>query len=97
MCVVDVFLAIPGRPYPACKYIAEHCSARVIVVDGQKQLDKILSIRHGLPKLIAIVVYGGEVAADVNDGLGDGEAKVGHSNFKGLKQALCCEAPGFSA
>ncbi len=30
---------------PACKYIVDHCNARVIVVEGQKQLDKILAIR----------------------------------------------------
>jgi len=61
---------------PACKFIAEHCAARVIVVDGQKQLDKILAIRAELPNLVAIVMYNGDVARGVNDGLGDGQAKV---------------------
>eukprot|EP00227_Mantoniella_beaufortii_P011486 CAMPEP_0197602944 /NCGR_PEP_ID=MMETSP1326-20131121/38221_1 /TAXON_ID=1155430 /ORGANISM="Genus nov. species nov., Strain RCC2288" /LENGTH=658 /DNA_ID=CAMNT_0043170385 /DNA_START=73 /DNA_END=2049 /DNA_ORIENTATION=- len=62
---------------PACKFIAEHCSARVIVVDGTKQLDKILAVAHELPKLVAIVVYGPDgVKAGVNDGKGEGEAKV---------------------
>jgi long-subunit acyl-CoA synthetase (AMP-forming) len=46
---------------PACKFIAEHCAARVIVVEGQKQLDKILAIRAELPKLVAIVMYSGDV------------------------------------
>ena len=61
---------------PACKYIAEHCAARVIVVEGQKQLDKILAIRAELPKLVAIVMYSGEPKAGINDGLGEGQAKV---------------------
>ena len=41
----------------ACEYIIAHSSARVVVVDGQKQLDKILEIRSRLPKLKAIVMY----------------------------------------
>jgi len=41
----------------ACEYIIENSSARVVVVDGQKQLDKILEIRSRLPKLKAIVMY----------------------------------------
>ena len=61
---------------PACKYIAEHCAARVIVVEGQKQLDKILAIRAELPKLVAIVMYSGDVKPGTNDGLGEGQAKV---------------------
>jgi len=61
---------------PACKYIVDHCKARVIVVEGQKQLDKILAIRAELPKLAAIVVYGGEFNKSANDGVGPGTAKV---------------------
>ena len=61
---------------PACKYILEHSSARVVVVDGQKQLDKILAIRNELPKLVAIVMWGDKPAAGINDGIGDGQAKV---------------------
>ena len=41
----------------ACKYILKHSNARIVVVDGQKQLDKILKIRGDLPKLVAIVVW----------------------------------------
>jgi len=48
----------------ACKYIIEHSSARVVVVDGQKQLDKILEIRSQLPKLKAIVMYRDETFSD---------------------------------
>jgi long-chain-fatty-acid--CoA ligase ACSBG len=61
---------------PACKYIVDHCKARVIVVEGQKQLDKILAIRGSLPKLAAIVVYGGDFDKSANDGVGAGQAKV---------------------
>ena len=43
-----------------CQYIANHCKARVIVVEGQKQLDKILEVRSSLKELVAIVVYGGD-------------------------------------
>ena len=46
------------------------------MVDGQKQLDKILAIRAELPNLVAIVMYNGDVARGTNDGLGDGQAKV---------------------
>jgi len=49
---------------PACEFIIEHSSARVVVVDGQKQLDKILSIRSRLPKLKAIVMYRDEMFSD---------------------------------
>lgn len=49
---------------PACEYIIAHSSARVVVVDGQKQLDKILSIRSRLPKLTAIVMYRDEKFSD---------------------------------
>ena len=45
----------------ACKYILKHSNARIVVVDGQKQLDKILKIRGDLPKLVAIVVWGEEL------------------------------------
>ena len=54
----------------ACKYILKHSNARIVVVDGQKQLDKILKIRGDLPKLVAIVVWGEELPAGVNDGIG---------------------------
>ena len=37
----------------ACKYILKHSKARIVVVDGQKQLDKILKIRGDLKDLTA--------------------------------------------
>ena len=41
----------------ACFYVLNHCSARVILVEGAKQLDKILEIRTRLPNLKRIIVY----------------------------------------
>ena len=74
---------------PACKYIVEHCSARVVVVEGQKQLDKILAIRAELPKLKAIVVYGGDFDKSANDGVGEGQAKVyGWKEFMDLGEKI---------
>jgi long-chain-fatty-acid--CoA ligase ACSBG len=58
----------------ACKYILKHSKARIVVVDGQKQLDKILKIRGDLKDLTAIVVWGDKVSPNVNDGVGDGQA-----------------------
>ncbi|NXM31783.1 ACBG2 ligase, partial [Oxyruncus cristatus] len=45
----------------ACHYVAENCSADVIVVENQKQLQKILEIEDRLPQLKAIVQYGEEI------------------------------------
>lgn len=42
----------------ACKYQAEHSEARVVVVEGVKQLQKYYSIGKKLPKLKAVVMYG---------------------------------------
>ncbi|XP_045052380.1 long-chain-fatty-acid--CoA ligase ACSBG1 isoform X2 [Desmodus rotundus] len=41
----------------ACQYIALDCRASVIVVDTQKQLEKILKIWKSLPHLKAVVTY----------------------------------------
>ncbi|KFO81309.1 Long-chain-fatty-acid--CoA ligase ACSBG2, partial [Cuculus canorus] len=45
----------------ACHYVAENCSANVVVVENDKQLQKILEIRRRLPHLKAIVQYGEEI------------------------------------
>ncbi|XP_036211334.1 long-chain-fatty-acid--CoA ligase ACSBG1 isoform X1 [Myotis myotis] len=42
----------------ACQYIARDCRANIIVVDAQKQLEKILKIWENLPHLKAVVMYG---------------------------------------
>ncbi|NWW77095.1 ACBG2 ligase, partial [Climacteris rufus] len=45
----------------ACHYVAENCSANVIVVENHKQLQKILEIEDRLPHLKGIVQYGEEI------------------------------------
>ncbi|NXH39283.1 ACBG2 ligase, partial [Dicaeum eximium] len=45
----------------ACHYVAENCSANIIVVENHKQLQKILEIEHRLPHLKAIVQYKEEI------------------------------------
>ena len=42
----------------ACKYQAKHSGAKVIVVEGVKQLEKYYSISKDLPELKALVMYG---------------------------------------
>lgn len=44
----------------ACYYCAENSRANIVVVEDQKQLDKILEIRSRLPNLKAVVQYSGE-------------------------------------
>ncbi|KAI5100501.1 long-chain-fatty-acid--CoA ligase ACSBG1 isoform X1 [Silurus meridionalis] len=43
----------------ACHYVANDSRANIIVVENQKQLDKILEIKDKLPHLKAIVQYSG--------------------------------------
>ncbi|KAK7121315.1 hypothetical protein R3I93_022413 [Phoxinus phoxinus] len=45
----------------ACLYVATDSRANVIVVENQKQLDKILQIKNKLPHLKAIVQYSGSL------------------------------------
>ena len=46
--------------YPhVCKYIADLSRANILVVEDEKQLDKILAVRSELPHLKAIVQYMG--------------------------------------
>ncbi|XP_019368910.1 PREDICTED: long-chain-fatty-acid--CoA ligase ACSBG2 isoform X1 [Gavialis gangeticus] len=45
----------------ACQYVAENCGANILVVENQKQLQKILEVQHKLPLLKAIVVYNEEL------------------------------------
>lgn len=52
----------------ACKYISAHSKAKVVVVEGIKQLEKYYDISKDLPDLKALVVYGGdEIPADIKD------------------------------
>ncbi|NXU17010.1 ACBG2 ligase, partial [Pardalotus punctatus] len=45
----------------ACHYVAENCSANIIVVENHKQLQKILEIEDRLPHLKGIVQFGEEI------------------------------------
>jgi long-chain-fatty-acid--CoA ligase ACSBG len=52
----------------ACQYISQHSKAKVVVVEGVKQLEKYYEISKELPHLKAIVMYGGEsLPADIKD------------------------------
>eukprot|EP01083_Nonionella_stella_P038273 104150_1 len=53
-----------------CKYISEHSEAKVVVVEGVKQLEKYYSIASDLSHLKAIVMYGpDELPGDVSQKL----------------------------
>nr|XP_040051630.1 long-chain-fatty-acid--CoA ligase ACSBG2-like [Gasterosteus aculeatus aculeatus]XP_040051631.1 long-chain-fatty-acid--CoA ligase ACSBG2-like [Gasterosteus aculeatus aculeatus] len=45
----------------ACQYVAANSEANVLVVENQKQLDKVLQVKDHLPHLKAIVQYKGEL------------------------------------
>ncbi|NXX94746.1 ACBG2 ligase, partial [Centropus bengalensis] len=45
----------------ACYYVAEDCNANILVVENDKQLQKILQIHYRLPYLKAIIQYGEEI------------------------------------
>ena len=48
----------------ACKYISDHSEAKVVVVEGVKQLEKYYSIAKDLSMLKAIVMYGPDSVPD---------------------------------
>ncbi|XP_053708910.1 long-chain-fatty-acid--CoA ligase ACSBG2 isoform X1 [Synchiropus splendidus] len=45
----------------ACHYVAENCKANIIVVENDKQLQKILEVEDRLPHLKAIIQYKDQV------------------------------------
>ncbi|XP_053727007.1 long-chain-fatty-acid--CoA ligase ACSBG2-like isoform X3 [Synchiropus splendidus] len=45
----------------ACQYVAANCEANILVVENQRQLEKILQVKDQLPHLKAIVQYKGEL------------------------------------
>uniref|UniRef100_A0A8C7ZVP1 long-chain-fatty-acid--CoA ligase n=1 Tax=Oryzias sinensis TaxID=183150 RepID=A0A8C7ZVP1_9TELE len=45
----------------ACQYVAANCEANILVVENQKQLDKILQVKDQLPHLKAIIQYKGKL------------------------------------
>jgi long-chain-fatty-acid--CoA ligase ACSBG len=48
----------------ACEYISAHSQAKVVVVEGRKQLEKYYSIAARLPNLKALVMYGPDTLPD---------------------------------
>ncbi|HEY4218147.1 MAG TPA: AMP-binding protein [Gemmatimonadaceae bacterium] len=70
--------AIPAGIYNTssaeqCRYVAEHCEARVAFVENAEQLEKFRAIRPELPKLRAIVVMDDEVDASASGAAKPGE------------------------
>lgn len=52
----------------ACKYISDHSKAKLVVVEGTKQLEKYIQIAGDLPELKAIVMYGTEdIPSDIKE------------------------------
>ncbi|CAN9499326.1 unnamed protein product [Ophioblennius macclurei] len=51
----------------ACQYVVSDSKANIVVVENQKQLDKILQIRDSLPHLKAIVQYSGQVDENISN------------------------------
>eukprot|EP00092_Neocalanus_flemingeri_P011916 GFUD01012848.1.p1 GENE.GFUD01012848.1~~GFUD01012848.1.p1 ORF type:complete len:668 (-),score=205.23 GFUD01012848.1:491-2494(-) len=49
----------PTNGTDACKYILDHCKCGILVVEDQKQLDKIWNIRNELPSIKKIIQYSG--------------------------------------
>ncbi|XP_070591698.1 LOW QUALITY PROTEIN: long-chain-fatty-acid--CoA ligase ACSBG2-like [Erythrolamprus reginae] len=45
----------------ACHYVAENCEANIIVVENDKQLQKILEVEKKLPHLKAIICYNEDI------------------------------------
>uniref|UniRef100_A0A670KBS9 Long-chain-fatty-acid--CoA ligase ACSBG2 n=2 Tax=Podarcis muralis TaxID=64176 RepID=A0A670KBS9_PODMU len=45
----------------ACQYVAENCGANIIVVENDRQLQKILEVKSQLPLVKAIIQYGEEL------------------------------------
>lgn len=58
----------PTSSAEQCQYIINHSDAEFLVVDTRAQLEKVVSVRHALPKLRVIVVLD-ESAASKPDGI----------------------------
>ncbi|XP_018376144.1 PREDICTED: long-chain-fatty-acid--CoA ligase ACSBG2-like isoform X2 [Trachymyrmex cornetzi] len=81
----------------ACQYCAEYSRANIIVVEDEKQLQKILQIKHNLPYLKAIIQYDGKpIEKDIlswddllNIGKTESEDKLSHV-LKTIGVNECC-------
>ncbi|RYG51376.1 hypothetical protein EON67_03510 [archaeon] len=51
---------------PACAYIVNHAHATIVVCEGEKQLQKFMSIRTEMPSVKAYVVWGATVPSVTN-------------------------------
>ncbi|XP_053156809.1 long-chain-fatty-acid--CoA ligase ACSBG2 isoform X2 [Hemicordylus capensis] len=49
----------------ACHYIADNCGANIIVVENNKQLQKILEVKNKLPAVKAIIQYAEEIKEEM--------------------------------
>jgi long-chain acyl-CoA synthetase len=53
----------PSSLAPDCRYIVDHSDSVVLFVDDEAQRDKILAVRHELPRLRQIVIFDGPTDA----------------------------------
>jgi long-chain-fatty-acid--CoA ligase ACSBG len=72
----------------ACHYIVEHCDAEVCFVQNEAQLKKILEVRDRLPALKAIVVWQGELPADMDDSVMTWEQMIALGDDESLEAPL---------
>ena len=87
----------PTNSAEACKYVLANCKANIVVVEDEKQLNKILQIKDSLPELKQIVQYSGKPSAsgvlswDELLDIGDGESSDQlESRISNLAPNLCC-------
>lgn len=57
--------AYPTLTAEQIAYILDHSDSRVAFVEGKAQLDKLLSIREQIPKIVRVVVWNSDDIADV--------------------------------
>ena len=60
----------PTSSAEQCQYIIDHSDAEVLVVDTRAQLEKVVRVRHALPKLQLIVVLDESAASEPNQVIG---------------------------
>jgi long-chain acyl-CoA synthetase len=60
----------PTSSADQCQYIINHSDAELLVVDTRAQLQKVLRVRHLLPKLRAIVILDEAAASEANQVIG---------------------------
>lgn len=69
----------------ACKYITDHSKAKVVIVDGNTQLEKYAGIVNQLPELEVIVVYGtDEISYSVKESIKDAVTVYTFEEFQEL-------------